>query len=220
MSQFRYLNVDIVVNGKTERIHGDRRTAFINSYGIDSLIPNRYSEALIVDLLMNLELNGIDPRHIIDEIKRLEALSNDSYTKEATQFKHPPLHPLWHQHYFSAQFVVPNIQNELKRNFKGIWDKSMGPEGSRIVKKHLDDFVHNAITGSIETRSDEKRMTGEWLVFSKQASGNIYLCMATHDTGDQSIYNKVAYCCEKQFPLLEPFASNRKTIQQPPDQPA
>ncbi len=215
MSEFRSLNIDVVVNGETKRIDGDKRTEFVDCYGFDNLIPNRYSEVLIVDLMTNLDLNGIDPGCIIDEIKRLEALENDGHTKEATQFKHPPLYPLWHQHYFSAHYLVPNIQNEIKKNFKAIWDKSMGPEGSRIEKQHIDDLVHNMVNGTIETRSDEKRITGEWLVFSKQATGNIYLCMATHTTGDQNIYDKIAYCCERQFPLLEPFASNRRASQQP-----
>ncbi len=215
MSQFRSLNIDVVVNNETKRIDGHKRTEFVSYYGLDDLIPSRYSEVFIVDLIMNLDLNGIDPRHIIDEIKRLETLGDDGFTKEATQFKHPPLHPLWHQHYFSAHYIVPNIQNEINRNFKAIWDKSMGPEGSVIEKKHIGELVHNVVNGTIETRSNEKRITGEWLIFSKQATGNIYLCMATHTTGDQNIYDKVAYVCESQFPLLEPFASNRRASQQP-----
>lgn len=215
MSEFRSLNIDVVVNNQTKRIDGDRRTEFVKHYGFDDLIPNRYSEVLIVDLIMSLELNGIDPAHVIDEIKRLEALSDDGYTKEATQFKHPPLHPLWHQHYFSAHYIVQNIQNEINRYFQSIWDKSMGPEGSIIEKQHINNLVHNVVHGTIETRRNEKRVTGEWLIFSKQATGNIYLCMATHTTGDQNIYDKVAYCCERQFPLLEPFASNRSASQQP-----
>jgi hypothetical protein len=162
---------------------------------------------LIVDLMMSLELNGIDPRDIINEIKRLETLNDDGYTKEATQFKREPLHPLWHQHYFTAHYLVPNIQNEIIKNFKTIWDKSMGEEGSAIEQEHIDNLVHNVVEGTIETRSNEKRITGEWLVFSKEATGNIYLCMANHTTGDQNIYDKVAYCCECQFPSLEPFAS-------------
>jgi len=215
MSQFRTLNIDVVVNGETIRIDGQKRTEFVQYYGLDNLIPNRYSEVLIVDLIMNLNLNEIDPRHIIDEIKRLEALDDDGYTKEATQFKHSPLHPLWHQHYFSAHYLVPNIQNEINRSFKVIWDKSMGPEGSVIEQKYINNLVHNVVEGTIEKRSNEKRITGEWLVFSKQATGNIYLCMATHTTGDKNIYDKVAYCCERQFPLLEPFASDRSASQQP-----
>lgn len=210
MSQFRTLHVDVIINGETKRIDGQKRTEFVQLYELDELIPNRYSEVFVVDLIMNLELNGIDPRHIIDEIKRLETLSADGYTKEATQFKHAPLHPLWHQHYFSAHYVVQNIQNELKKNFNTIWEESMGEKNSVIERKHLDKLVHNIVEGTIETRSNEKRITGEWLVFSKETTGNIYLCMATHTTGDTNIYNKVAYCCEHQFPLLEPFASNRR----------
>lgn len=200
----------VVVNGETINIDGEKRTEFVQLYGLDELIPNRYSEIFIVDLIVNLELNGVDPRHIIDEVKRLETLSNDGYTKEATQFKHAPLHPLWHQHYFSDHFLVHNIQNEIKKSFNTIWDESMGEKNSVIERKHLDKLVHNLVEGTIETRSNEKRITGEWLVFSKETTGNIYLCMATHTTGDTNIYNRLEYCCEHQFPLLEPFASNRR----------
>lgn len=209
MSQFRALNVDIVVNGETKRIDSKKRTEFVQEYGLDILIPNRYSEVFVVDLIANLEINNINPRHIIDEIKRLETLGSAGYTKRATQFKHAPLHPLWHQHYFSEHYLVKNIQNEIKRDFKTIWDDSMGEGGSIIEREHIDSLVHNVVEGTIETRSNEKRITGEWLVFSKEATGNIYLCMATHATGDANIYEKVAYCCECQFPTLEPFASNR-----------
>ena len=86
----------------------------------------------------------------------------------------------------------------------------MGEKKSVIERKHLDKLVHNLVEGTIETRSNEKRITGEWLVFSKETTGNIYLCMATHTTGDTNIYNRLEYCCEHQFPLLEPFASNRR----------
>lgn len=210
MSKFRNLNIDVVVSGETINIDGEKRTEFVQLYGLDELIPNRYSEIFVVDLIVNLELNGVDPTHIIDEIKRLETLSSDGYTKEATQFKHAPLHPLWHQHYFSEHFLVRNIQNEIKKSFNTIWDESMGEKNSVIERKHLDKLVHNLVEGAIETRSNEKRITGEWLVFSKETMGNIYLCMATHITGDTNIYNRLEYCCEHQFPLLEPFASNRR----------
>jgi hypothetical protein len=210
MNKFRSLNIDVVVNGETININGEKRTEFVQLYGLDELIPNRYSEIFVVDLIMNLELSGVDPTHIIDEVKRLETLNSDGYTKEATQFKHAPLHPLWHQHYFSAHFLVHNIQNEIKKSFNKIWDESMGEKNSVIERKHLDKLAHNLVEGTIETRSNEKRITGEWLVFSKETTGNIYLCMATHTTGDTSIYNRLEYCCEHQFPLLEPFASNRR----------
>lgn len=211
MSQFRYLNVDVVVNGKTRRISSDERTKFVQEYRLDDVIPNRYTEILVVDLIINFEINGIDPRHIVDEIKRLEALG-DGYTKVATQFKRPPLHPLWHQHYFSAHYLIDNIQNELRKN--GTWDaifqKSLGLEGSKITKEQIQKLVHETVEGTIQKRSDETRVTGEWLVFSREKTGNIYLCLATHTTGDQNIYDKVAYCCEHQFSSLEPFAINRK----------
>ncbi|EGT3627678.1 hypothetical protein FAP94_15010 [Morganella morganii] len=210
MGKFRGLNIDVVINGKTVRIDSQKRTDFVREFGFDELIPNRYCETLIVDLIINLELNEIDPIHIIEQIVRLESLEDNGYTKQATQFKNAPLYPLWHQHYFSAHHLLQNIQNEHKRDFKNIWDKSMGEKGSRIEQCHLDNLLHNALKGAIETRSAEKRITGEWLIFSPQNTGNIYLCMATHAAGDADIYDKMAYCCERQFPLLEPFSSNRR----------
>ncbi|WP_199103757.1 hypothetical protein [Aquitalea sp. ASV11] len=214
MSKFRSLNVDVVVNGETIRVGGRERTEFVNCYKLDEIIPNRYSEILIVEMMMSLYVCGIDPRHIVDEIKRLEKMGSNGYTKEATQFKHPPLHPLWHQHYFSEHYIVPNIENEVKRNFDAMWDNAMGPEGSVVEKKHIDNLVRSVVSGSIETRGNEKRLTGEWLIFSKQETGNIYLCMANHTAGDQNIYDKLAYCCEHQFPLLEPFSSNCRVPRQ------
>lgn len=201
------INVDVDVGGQRRRIDGKKRREFAQQHSLNEIIPERFSEILVVDLMMNLELNGIDPSSVIQEIKRLESGGN-GYTKAASQFKHAPLHPLWHQHYFSSHYVVQNIQNELKKNFNQIWNSSMGPEGSVIERKHISALVHNVVQGTIEARSDEGRITGEWLVFAKEPSGMVYLCMATHLAGDQEIYNKIAYCCERQFPFLEPFASN------------
>lgn len=212
MSQFRDINIDIVVDGKTERVDGHARTEFVKNYRFDELIPNRYSEVLVVDLMINLRLNKINPRQIIDEIEQLESTVSDAFTKEATQYKHPPLHPLWHKHYFSEHFLIENIQIELQR--KGRWSEifrsSLGAEGSILTKEQIKNLAHETITGTVSKRSDEKRITGEWLIFAKEATGNIYLCMANHDTGDQNIYDKVAYCCKRQFPHLEPFNTNRQ----------
>jgi len=213
MSQYRSLNIDISVEGKSQRIDSQRRTNFVQKYDLDHLIPNRYTEIFVADLIANLEINKIDPRFIIDEIKRLETLDDIGYTKQASQFKHAPLHPLWHQHYFSEHYIVNNIYNEIKikNNLKKIYDNSMGELGSAIEQKHIDSFIHNIVDGTIEKRSNEQRITGEWLVFSKEEAGNVYLCMATHTMGDTNIYEKIAYCCERQFPSLEPFFSDRKS---------
>lgn len=210
MGNARSLNIDVVINGEARRISGAERTKFVHEFGIDEIIKDRYAEVLIVDLMINQQINGIDPSHVIREIKLLDSLSEYGYTKEATQFNRAPLHPLWHKHYFSDHFIIQNIQNEIRgKRFNEIWDRSMGPKGSIIEKKHIDALAHNLVTGSFEKRSEDKRLTGEWIVFSKHATGNIYLCMATHTTGDANIYEKVAFSCKTQFPLIEPFATDR-----------
>ena len=79
----------------------------------------------------------------------------------------------------------------------------------------MQKFVSEIIHGTVQKRSNEGRLTGEWLIFAKGTMGNIYLCMENHSDNkieDQNIFNKLAYTCELQFPTLEPFASQRGTI--------
>ncbi len=208
--QFRELNIDVVIDGKTQSISSQRRTEFVELYKLDELIPQRYSEVLVVDLLVDLELNGNDPAHIVDEIKHLELLGSVGFTKKASQFKHIPLHPLWHQHYFSVRHLIPNIQNELRRNYDTIWKESTGNAAPVNDPKIIANLINDLIQGSVERRSDEQRITGEWLVFSENSLGNIYLCTAKHGQGDQNIYDKIKYSCQHEFPMLEPFASDRQ----------
>ena len=208
MNEIKQIVLNVHIGNEIKTINHNVISGFAAEFGLDRLIPNRYSWLLVIDMIMNLELNGIDPAHVVDEIRRLEDSNVDGYTKQATQFKHAPLYPLWHQHYFSAHYLVDNIQNELRRKgtWEGIFNESLGSEGSLITKEQMDKLIHEAVEETVQKRSNEERVTGEWLVFAKAAIGNIYLCMATHEMGDQNIFDKLAYACKRQFPTLEPFA--------------
>lgn len=198
------------VGDSIKEITHEQLADFADLTGLDAVAPNRYSWLLVVDMLINLEVNGIDPTQVVQEIKSLESSSHPSFVKPATQFKHPPLYPLWHKHYFSAHFVPHNIHAELNRGEKleNLVNEVLDPNKSPVITREMiNELSHRVVHEPFEARSDEGRMTGEWLVFAKHDGNNYYLCMATHDAGDQVIYDKLAYAVKRQFPMLEPFAS-------------
>jgi len=198
------------VGDTIKEITHDRLAEFAELTGLELAAPNRYSWILVADMLINLEVNGIDPTQIVHEIKALENPTKISHAKPATQFKHPPLYPLWHKHYFSAHFLAHNIHAELNRGGKleKLVEEVLDPNKSPVITKEMiNELSHRVTHEPFESRANDGRITGEWLVFAKHNGQNHYLCMATHDTGDQAIFDKLAYACKRQFPMIEPFAS-------------
>jgi hypothetical protein len=183
------------------------------SFRIGSDVYERVCWLLLVDISFNFGVNGINLFSISDQIRYLESESNSgNHMKRATQFTRPPLHPLWHQHYFSAYFLPKNLREEFKRGKKGqkIIEKIFDPNKSEFVTEEMiNEFVHQATLGLFEQRARESRTTGEWLIFAEHKGLKYYLCMATHTMDDQQIYERLKIICRMQFPFLEPFASDR-----------
>lgn len=80
----------------TYRVEHEQLAEYANLYGLESLIPGRYSWLFVFNLLMLERKNGIDPFSIIDEIKSLEGIGPPQQTKPATEFKGAHLKGLWH----------------------------------------------------------------------------------------------------------------------------
>lgn len=208
----------IMINNFTLRLHVGNELkeithaeleSFAKLIGLQSIVRNRFSWILVGDIYINQMINGIDPYHIIDEIKALEGL-RESLTKPPVQFRNPPLYPLWHKHYFSAHFIAANIYNELNRNnlLSRVVNRIIDPAVSPVFTMEMINDLSNAVVEKpFDTRSKDKRITGEWIVYGKHSGKNIYLCMAKHDSGDQEIFNKLSFYCRNHFPELEPFAS-------------
>lgn len=187
----------------------DELAKFAKVIRLDEVAANRYTWILVSNLYVYEKINGIDTRCIIDEIKALED-TGESHTKPATQFKNPPLYPLWHKHYFSAHFLARNIHAELKRGDKlgKIMDEVLDPNKSPVfTEERVWELSQRVAHEPFQERSEDARITGEWIVFSKHGGENIYLCMATHDSGDQVIYDTLALYCKHHFSTMEPFAS-------------
>jgi hypothetical protein len=146
---------------------------------------NRISFGFIVRLAQCGEWTGED-RSVLHEIDVLERLAPNSSTKEATQFKRPPLHPFWHKH-----FTTPR---HLNRNVGERW--CLGKDGNRELTAMIEKvaaacgdqperwpnrLTHELIMGGLNDRIAAKRMTGDWIIFAKHERLNYYLDLATHE---------------------------------------
>src|SRR5947209_7025654 len=74
---------------------------------MDSDVAERVSLGLAIRLATSIAEIGED-FVIRAQIMRLER-NETGGTKVSTQFRHPPLHPFWHQHFSSTRHTVRNI---------------------------------------------------------------------------------------------------------------
>lgn len=164
----------------------------------ESLSSGKYVELFLCDLINLAFIQGISPEVILREIRVLEgkemALLRNidvepfmvdwsdnpkkmfkpipqslSATKGPTEFAKEPLKGLYHKHYYihECDFVEVNVKNQ-RRKYPGA----------------------NSLAAMI-TRTAERKLTGEWIVFRKSNGINTYLCLAKHTDGDQAIYDRL-----------------------------
>lgn len=172
------------------RIHGSEGQTFLLNpqkirraaidFGLDDVIPGRYSSLFVADLLL-LSAQGIDPYHIVREIKALEGGTPESGTKPATKFTRPTLKGLWHKHFFAPlpSVFAHNILNQFGENgiadlVNEIFDPS---KNSVVTQQMIDELAHRATVEPYEKRYDAGKLTGEWIVFGKHDDINYYLRM-------------------------------------------
>lgn len=174
--------------------------------GIDGYIPNkRYSLALVVDIHFHEKFFGICPEEILDAISDNEDPSRSVGIKSATEFRKYPLKGFWHKHYFSARFIGHNLWNQtrngkLEKLVREVYD----PQKSPVVTKAMNkEFAKKLISGSLDERQEQNRLTGEWIVFAKYKGHNYYLCLGTHNGEDQWIRNKIEFVSKTEFSFLE-----------------
>lgn len=170
----------------------------------ESLKNGKYEELFFEDLFHLWQVDGISPEVVLRELRALEGteeslliMDNDepipvwfggsdsmgpdmflkmgpSATKDATEFtkKDSPLKGLWHKHYYihQADFLKENAKN--------------------VARRH--PFLKNApAMMQMMARITEGAVTGEWIIFRKDAGINTYLCLAKHNDGDEKINEKL-----------------------------
>lgn len=141
---------------------------------------------------------------MLREIKNLELSESDPQTKPASQFLHKPLKGLWHKHFFSAHFVPHNISNALKGGvLEKLVNEVLDPNKSpTITREMVGELSHRVVHETIEDQANDNKLTGEWIVFAKHNQNNYYLCLNTHNAGDQMIFDRINSNCQRDFPFL------------------
>lgn len=143
-----------------------------------------------------------DTHVIYDEIGKLEGTDiRPSFTKKARKMR-APLCGLWHKHYYHAGFLVRNLKEETEKMAKdGRWERMFTPHYGKYVHEFASQIVHEMVMGAYERRAQDRRMTGEFIVYEVQPDGsNYYLTLGLHGEYDAIRVRVTAY---KQFDLGE-----------------
>lgn len=185
-------------------VTNDRLLTFRDAYVSDADLSGRMSELLWFDMYVLDKEFGINPREVLYSIRNLEAGEPHSGIKPASPFKNPPLKGLWHKHYFSAQFLPTNIALALGKNgVEKLVNEVMDPRKYEIITPDMiKELAHRVIHEPVELRDHMGKITGEWVIFAKHQGKNYYLCLNTHQAGDQFIYDRILKYCVRDFPAL------------------
>lgn len=158
-------------------------------------------KATIIERTMN-------PAKIIHEILGMEGV-DQSITKAETKFKHYPLKGLWHKHYFADGINVMAINLRGALNTYGMpWlsqkvkDAQESGEERYITAEDVAKIADDVVRGNWERKVADKKITGEWIIYTKHEGKNFYLCLAKHDSGDMNIRKLIDDFCLLEFPFL------------------
>jgi hypothetical protein len=147
---------------------------------------------------------------VIDELDALEGLRPPLQTKPAEQFKHPPLHPLWHKHFSAPRHANRNIG--IRWNIRGKKQKALDAMLSDVAAEYGADpdlwqrvLLYRFVLDGYADRAAHQRLTGDWIIFGKHDGANYYLDLATHEEGrtqPERLLEKLRAGSAAEFPFL------------------
>lgn len=146
----------------------------------------RYAHGFLVELAVNSADRRFNVHAIYDEIGKLEGTdTTPSITKKPSQMR-PPLRGLWHKHYFQSNFIPRNLLEETEKMARdGRWEAMFAPHYGKYVHEIIDQIAHEMVIGAYERRAQDRRITGEFIVYERQADGsNYYLTLGRHGEWD------------------------------------
>lgn len=154
---------------------------------------------------------------IIEEIKILEDDSGESHLKNETQFGKLPLQGLWHKHYQKTGIssLAQNLINQhqgiekMAKRASQIFQNSTKSSGS--IKREEAWNIANKISKSLvsdsyEKRKNDRKLTGEWIVYHKYQGKNYYVAISDHATSraeDEELASKIKFNIQNEFPEFE-----------------
>ena len=179
---------------------------FADQWGISRLIPDRYSDLLVFDLMKLDRLQGISPEMVVREIRSLENVGQ-SNMKNPTPFRQKPLKGLYHKHF------LPNLPSAIAHNILNAHGKDgitktvhrvLEPRlGQSVTAEDLHELTYELAQKPFETRAEQSRLTGEWLIYAHFEDQNYYLTIGSHSHGDEAIARNIKTVCCMEFPWLD-----------------
>jgi hypothetical protein len=177
---------------------------------LDDILDDRYSLVFLLDLYFAFENSEINVDALMHEVKFLEGQLSDSKTKPASKFLRPPLQGLWHKHFYDSSIsgMAQNVKNALNSYSIPYFEKKIeeareSGEEKYMTVEDIPHLVNDIVTGNLKRRSEEQKITGEWLVYAAHEGVNYYLCIAKHREGDANIRKRLDSTCFYEFPFLE-----------------
>jgi hypothetical protein len=175
----------------------------------------KYKSAVFSDLFITqlwiMDVMGRTPAcYVMDEVKFIEKIGRKTPTKPSSQFTKPPLAGLWHKHFFMPTFLVKNLCNYLgveqghNKNLKRIVSDVLSVSVSEcFTEEDSAQIAHKVSAEAFQERANDQKLTGEWIVFGKSNGKNHYLSVASHDEGDEVIFERLQRYCKNEMQLLQ-----------------
>lgn len=168
----------------------------------------RLSAGLIIRLLTTAK---DDATYILDAIDAMEGVRPHSNIKSASKFRYPPLHPLWHLHFFAPRHMMRNV-GERWGIARGEGNTDLDQMIARVANEHGQDpdvwpgvLAHKFVDGYAE-RSRSRRLTGDWIVFAEYEGSRYYLDLALHEEGKREraerLLTKLRNSALAEFPFV------------------
>jgi hypothetical protein len=169
----------------------------------------RISRLLYDQLSLGLQLDKFwgDILGIADAMKGLDGVGVAARMKAPAPLKHPLLKGLWRAHYFTSRFIQENLENELKKvmsddhqNTEWGADIQMAIDTGKDLREAANQIALRTTWGAYRARSNANELTGEWIIYAKDAAGkNHYMCVTHHEAGGRHIHNLIRRRCEPRF---------------------
>jgi hypothetical protein len=183
---------------------------YIGFYGLD---VSRISTIFIAQIIQIQASRSIDTNSILNEIKFLEGIKNNSSTKSVEKFKHQPLQGLMKKHFYDEKFWMKNFYTHFSFEYGGNSNLDTIINEAFLQSKNTfgylnGNFISNYIATKIvvdgvKERTIKNKLTGEWIIFKQHNGKNYYLTLASHREKDEAIYERVCDAYKFDFPFLQ-----------------
>ena len=150
-----------------------------------------YTMGFLIDLAMEGFLNQLNVFRMIEEVAGLEGSGTfPSSTKPAAMFTGKHLRGYWHKHHTQAVYMPKNLRLEMDKD--DTVERVLGKYEEQIITQAiLNELTDAMVCENYARRSQEARLTGEWIVYSCLDQQNYYITLACHDEGDEAIAERL-----------------------------